>query len=268
MAAEHAAGEVDDVARHRRARQEALDHVAVAAGRHEADVLAVLLVGDREPEAARELAHLRLGPVAERKAHEVELLARGGEQEIALVARLLAGAKQRARSIGEPARRHIVAGRERLGAELARGRQQIVELDRLVALHARHRRLARHVALGETVDHRRLEAALIVEHVMRNADVAGDPAGVVDVAPRAAGALAVARFAVVVKLQRDPDHVIAFGLEQRRGDRRVDAARHGNDDAGVARRTLEIETVEHRDQQPRRAALPGPNDVRPPARRP
>src|SRR5579883_1487625 len=47
MAAERAAGQIDDVARHSRARLEALDHVGVAAGRHEADVLAVVLVGDR-----------------------------------------------------------------------------------------------------------------------------------------------------------------------------------------------------------------------------
>ena len=66
-----------------------------------------------------------------------------------------------------------MAGRQHLGAELARRAEQILELDRHVAVDAGHRRLARHVALGEAVDHRLLEAALVVEHVMRNADPVG-----------------------------------------------------------------------------------------------
>ena len=66
-----------------------------------------------------------------------------------------------------------------------------------------------HVAFGEAVDHRFLEAALVVEHVMRNADALGDRAGVVDVLAGAAGALAVGRRAVVVELQRDADDVVA-----------------------------------------------------------
>ncbi len=183
--------------------------------------------------------------LAERKAQEVELLARGREQEIALVALLLAGAVERAPAARQRPRGDVVAGRQHLGAELARGRQQVAELDRLVAVDARHRRLARHVALGEAVDHRFLEAALVVEHVVRNADALGDRAGVVDVLAGAAGALAVGGGAVVVELQRDADDVIALGLQQRGRDRGIDAARHGDDHAGVLRPTFEIEAVEH-----------------------
>src|SRR5215831_19245881 len=250
MTAEHAAGEVDNVAGNRRARQQPLDHIGVAAGRDETDILAVLLVGDRKAEAAREFAHLCLGLVAEWKAHEVELLTRGREQEIALVALLLTGAKERAGAAREPARHHVVPGRERLGAELAGGREQVVELDRLVALDAGDRGLARRIALREAVDHRFLEAALVVEHVVRNTKIARDPAGIVDVAAGATGALAVGCLPMVVELQRDANHVVALGLEQRRGHRRIDAARHGDNDAGVLRRTLEIETVGHRHQRP------------------
>ena len=53
------------------------------------------------------------------------------------------------------------------------------------------------------------------------------------------------RRAVVVKLQRDADDVVALGLEQRRRHRGIDAARHGDDDAGVLRPAFDIETVEH-----------------------
>ena len=122
---------------------QAADDVGVAPGRHKADVLAVLLVGDFKTEAPRQFARLRLGHVAERKAQVIELLARGREQEIALVAIGIGGAHQRARSVAKAARGDIMSGRQRLRAKLARGRQQIAKLDRAVALDARHRRLAR-----------------------------------------------------------------------------------------------------------------------------
>ncbi len=237
--------EIDDVAGLGGARLEPLDHLGVAAGRHEADVLAVVLVGDRQLEPARQLAGLGLGLVAERKAQELELLGRGGEQKVALVALLLAGAIERAAAARQRPRGDVVAGRQHLGAELARGLEQIAELDRLVALHARHRRLARDIALGETVDHHFLEAALVVEHVVGNADALRHRAGVVDVLPGAAGALAVGRLAMVVELQGDADDVVALGLEQRRGDRGIDAARHGDHHAGVLRPAFDIEAVEH-----------------------
>ena len=173
------------------------------------------------------------------------------EQEIALVALGFAGAIKRAAAAGQRPGGDVMAGRQNLGAELARGLEQVAEFDRLIALHARHRRLAGHIALGEAVDHRFLEAAFVVEHVMRNAEPRGDRAGIVDVAAGAAGALAVGRGAMIVELQRDADHVIAGFRQQRRRDRGIDAARHGDDNARVGRPPLDIETVVHGD----RAAL-------------
>ena len=124
-------------------------------------------------------------------------------------------------------------GRKRGGAELARGLEQIAKLDRAVALDARHRRLARDVARGEIFDHRFAEAILVIEHVMRDADPLGDVARIVDVLPGATGALAVGRGAMVVELERDADHVVALGLQQRGRHRGIDAAGHGDDDTGV-----------------------------------
>ncbi len=92
-------------------------------GRHEADVLAVLLVGDGKPEAARQFARFRLGAFAEREAQQIELRRRGGEQEIALVAFGLAGAIERAAAVRQRARRDVMAGRQHRGAEVARGVQ-------------------------------------------------------------------------------------------------------------------------------------------------
>jgi hypothetical protein len=67
------------------------DHVGIFALRHKADVLAVVLFGDLEPELARQFAHGRLGHAAERKAQEIELRLRRRKQEIALVARSSTG---------------------------------------------------------------------------------------------------------------------------------------------------------------------------------
>ena len=128
-----------------------------------------------------------------------------------------------------------MAGRQHLRAKVARGDEQVAEFDRHIAVDAGHRRLAGHIALGEAIDDRFLEAALVVEHVMRNADALGNAARVIDVPTRATRALAVRGGAVVVELQRDADHVVALGLEQRSRHRRIDAARHGDDNPQIGR---------------------------------
>jgi hypothetical protein len=92
MAAERCAVEVDDIAGFRRAGLEPLDHLRIVAGWHETDVLAVVLVGHREAEAPCELTRFGLAALAEGKPQNVELLGRGAEQEIALVALFLARA--------------------------------------------------------------------------------------------------------------------------------------------------------------------------------
>src|SRR3954469_15458196 len=116
MLADDMAIEIDDVAGLDRARPEAANDVGVASGRHEADVLAVLLVGDLEAKAPRQFARVLLGHVAERKTQIVELLARGREQEIALVAIGISSADQRARTIALGTRGNVVSGRQRAGA--------------------------------------------------------------------------------------------------------------------------------------------------------
>jgi hypothetical protein len=68
---------------------------------------------------------------------------------------------------------------------------------------------------------------------------------------------------MVVELKRDPDDVIAFALQETGHNRRVDAARHGDDHAGLRGRARQIETVGHPEtaQRASRIAsqlLPGP----------
>ena len=86
MPAEHSAGFVDDIAGLAGLRAQAGDDVGVGALRHKADILAVRLVGDRQVELAGQRAGLVLGQAAERKAQEIELVAGGAVEEIALVA--------------------------------------------------------------------------------------------------------------------------------------------------------------------------------------
>src|SRR6185503_7403481 len=188
---------------------------------------------------------LGLAALAEWEAQQFELLRRGGEQEIALVALFLTRAVKRAAALGEPPRGDVMTGCQNLGIQFARGDQQIMKLDRHIAIDARHRRFAMDIALGKTVDHRFLEATLVVEHIMRDADALGDAARVVDVLARAAGALAMGGRAMVVELQRHADYVVALGFEQRRGDRGIDATGHGDDDAGVLRAAGKVEAVGH-----------------------
>src|SRR6185312_13868933 len=93
--AEHIAAQIDDFAGLGRARLQPLDHIRIMPARHKADVLAVMLVRDRKTKAAGKLTRLRLAALAERKAQQFKLLARRAEQEVALVALLLARAIQR-----------------------------------------------------------------------------------------------------------------------------------------------------------------------------
>ena len=148
--------------------------------------MAVGLVGDGQRELVRQRTNLGLAVGPEREHQPIELGPRGGEQEIALVALGIARAAKLGTG-GAGTKLDIVAGGERIRLELARGRQQLVELDLLVAHHTRDRRLAGNIAVGERLHDGRLETLLVVENVVGDAEPIGDPARIVDVLPRTAG---------------------------------------------------------------------------------
>ena len=190
-AAEHPAVEVDDLARRFGLGPHALHQPGIIAVGNEADVLAVRLGRDLEPDLGRDPPHLVLRQIAERKAHEIELLARRAVKEIALVAaRIGALVQLDAAAIHHPP--HIMAGGEAIGAELAREGDQVDELHALVARRARHRRPAVRIFVDEAVDHAFAEAAFVIEHVMGDAEPVGDLLRVVDVLAGAAGAACAA----------------------------------------------------------------------------
>ncbi len=234
VAAQHPAVQMDDVPRLGALRAQAIDHGGVSPLGDEADVLAVGLLGDGQTQFGRRAADLALGQVTEREAQIVQLLGRGGEQEIALVARRIGGAAQL-----RPGRAHlaadIVAGGHRLRAQVAGDIQQVAELHGLIAADAGDRRLAAQIGVGELLDHLFLEAAFIVEDVVRDADGVSRGAGVVDILARAAGALLLDRGAMVVELQGHADHIIAGAGQESGGHRGVHAAGHGRHDARAHR---------------------------------
>src|SRR5215212_3357683 len=110
MSADGAALKIDDVARLYGIRPQPTDDIGIASGRHETDVLAILLVRDGQSEAPRQVAGLGFGHVAQRKAQILKLIARRCEQKVALVAIGVGGANQRARSIAGTPGRDIMAG--------------------------------------------------------------------------------------------------------------------------------------------------------------
>jgi len=83
--------------------------------------------------------------------------------------------------------------------------------------------------MGEDVrgDDRAIEVLGHVEHVVRDAELLGDAARVVDVGHRTAPRVRRA----TPELQRGADHVVAGADHQGSGDRRVDTSRHGHEDS-------------------------------------
>ena len=71
---------------------------------------------------------------------------------------------------------HIMPGSQRRGAEVARRLQQIAKLDPLIAADAGDGGFAAGVAVDEIVDHGGAKPALIVEHIMRDAEALGNTA--------------------------------------------------------------------------------------------
>ena len=190
--------------------------------RHEANILAIVLVGDRKAEFAGQPPRALLGQSAQRKAQEIEFGAGRAIEEIALVAREVAGTVQ-FRPVRPFHAADVMTRCQCGGAEIARRRQKVAELDALIAAYARDRRLAAPIAVGKILDHRRAKPGFVIEHVMGNAEARGDIGGIADILAGAARALTPGRRAVVIELQRDADDIEPGARQQRRDDRQIDA---------------------------------------------
>src|SRR5579875_214672 len=243
VAAEQPAIDMDDIAGNSRLRPNPLDEIAVFARGNKTNVLAIGLVGNDEPMAPGNGARFRLLHLAQRKAQNVELRPRGGEEEIALVAAYVLCPEERAAVGAVRLGGDVMAGGEKVGAEILHRVEEIGELDLAIAGDAGNRRLAFGIAAGETVDHLFPEALFIIEHVVRNAELCRNLPGIMNILPGTAGAFAMFRRAVIVKLQRHADHFIALFDEKRSHGRGIDAARHRDDDTRLGGRLRQVEAV-------------------------
>src|SRR5439155_374579 len=173
-------------------------------------------VGHAQPKRAGDPAGFALGQPAEGKAQIVDLRLSCGEQEIALVARHVGGCQKiaMARAVTPCSAVDIMAGGKRLGAKLPGARNEIGELDGLVATDAGHRGCAVEIARDEVVDHRSAETRLEIEHIVGNAELGRDPAGIVNVLSSTAGPLAPDRLAIIIELERDADDIEPRMLEE------------------------------------------------------
>src|SRR5580700_6150009 len=186
--AENPAALIDDVAGFTGIGPQPSDKRRIGPLRHKANVLAVRLGRYRQRELARQRAGLVLAQAPEREAQEVEFLKGDAVEEIALVAGRIASPMQ-LRPVRPGHAAGVVAGGERIGAEVLRRRQQVAELDALVAADARDRRLATAIAFGEILDHRNAKPRLVIEHVMRDAKPLGNARRVAHILAGAARAL-------------------------------------------------------------------------------
>ncbi len=82
-----------------------------------------------------------------------------------------------------------MTGSQGVGANLLGHNQQLIKLQVIVAKAARNGRASRKILLDERTHHVALEALLVIDHVIRDADGLGDAARVVHVVERAAASL-------------------------------------------------------------------------------
>jgi hypothetical protein len=132
---------------------------------------------------------------------------------------------------------------QRLRAHVLRRPEQVVELDRLVALDAGNRRLTPGISRSKVINHGLAKALRVIEHIVRNADVLRRRPRVLDILARTAGPLALGRPVRRIKLQRDAHDIIARALDQRRRYRTVDTTGHGRNNTRPRRISGQVHHV-------------------------
>ena len=133
------------------------------------------------------------------------------------------------RAVGGGGATGVVAGRHRVEAHRPGPLVEPAPLDAAVALDARVRRPPRRVALDVRLHDHRVELLGEVEHVVREVELRGDAARVLDVGHRAAPGVAGA----APELEGDAGDVVALGAGARR---RPTSRHHRSSRRGPSRR--------------------------------
>ncbi len=231
MVAEHVAVQVHNVAAMLLREVRLLEKAAVVVVRHETNLHALFLVGGLEIAVARDLARVALGFFAEREQGARELVLPQREEKIALVLAHIASALEQHAAIVAPFEPREMPGGDELRAELVRAVNEPAELQILVAHHARIRRTASLVFVGEILDDLGLKLLRFVNEVIRNAERVADRAGIGD-GLRPAALVLGARHAILrPELERDAHHLVALFEQQRRRRGGIHSSAHADDDA-------------------------------------
>jgi hypothetical protein len=200
----------------------------------EADLVAVGLVRDSQPQLPRQRPYFRLLERTDGKHRVRELILRQREQEIGLILRRIDAALEDVAAGGlvalDP---RVVSSRDEPRPKALGARRQGRELQVAVAVHAGDRRPACRVLADEVRHDRLAELPLEVDDVVGNSDLRRDPARVVEIVDRAArpeAHLAIrVRPRMVVQLHREADDLVSLARQQRGSDRGIDSAGHGYD---------------------------------------
>ena len=122
-----------------------------------------------------------------------------------------------------------MSGGHRICPQFPCGFQQVLKLDFLVTTHTRNWRFAAQIAVGKIFDHCLEKMGFIVKNIVRDTKLIGDIPCVINVFTGTARPFTPDRHAMIVKLERDADDLIAFAQKKPRRDRAVHPARHGDD---------------------------------------
>ena len=151
----------------------------VVIARHEADFLAVYLVGDLQAEATCDLADFGFFHASQRREGVLELILTKAEKEIRLV---LAGVATFAEDgvVLVMVNDRVVSGGDEVGAERAGFCAEVAELEVFVAHYARVRCATFFVFAGEVIDDDFFEIVGLIDNIVGDAQLVGDAARIGD----------------------------------------------------------------------------------------
>ena len=184
----------------------------------------------RRPSAAASARTASLVMRADRQQRAGQLALAEDVEDVALVLGPIRAPGQAEGAVGPRHDPGVVAGGHRVEPHGLGPPQQAVELQVAVALDARVGRDPAAVGVDVRGDDAGLELVAEVPDVVGDAELLRHPAGVVDVAHRAAPGVGLA----APQLHGHAHHLVPVGEQAGRGHRRVDAARHGHEDLHAA----------------------------------
>src|SRR3972149_5565942 len=159
----------------------ATQEASVVVFRDEADLLALRLISNSQPQRSRFGPHLVLREPTDRETGVAKLLLRQWPEKICLVFfRILRFSQEDPSCMGIGLKSGIMAGCNAGCLPSKRPMEQRSELDLLVADHARHRSAAGQILSREVCDHRGIKLSFGVGQVVGDSQAASHLAGIVN----------------------------------------------------------------------------------------